>query len=73
MWYYLCEKYVGKCNGKWRQHQPSKYEGLAFIPEHKRKNTTADIKKVRRLKLTEAMQRLMEQVDHEDTDEESLE
>ena len=44
-WYYFCEKYGGKCNGKWRQNQPSKYEGLAFIPEHKRKNTTADINK----------------------------
>ena len=72
-WYYCCEKSGGKCNGKWRHHQPSKYEGLAFIPEHKRKNTTADIKKVKRLKLTKDMQTLMEQVNHEDTDEDSQE
>ena len=72
-WYYCCEKYGGKCNGKWCQHQPSKYEGLTFIPEHKRKNTTADIKKGKRLKLTEAIQILMEQVNHEDTDEDSRE
>ena len=73
MWYYCCEKPGGKFNGKWRHHQPSKYEGLAFIPEHRRKNTTADTKKGKRLKLTEAMQTLMEQVNHEDTDEDSQE
>ena len=44
-WYYCCDKSGGKCNGKWRQQQPSKCEGLAFIPECKRKNTTDDIKK----------------------------
>ena len=68
-WYYCCEKSGGECNDKWRQHQPSKCKGLAFIPEHKRKNTTADINRVKRLKLTEAMQSLMEQVNHEDIDE----
>ena len=73
MWYYCCEKSGGKCNGKWRQHQPSKFEVLAFILERKRKNTTADIKKGKRLKLTKYMQTLMEQVNHEDTDEDSQE
>ena len=34
---------------------------------------TADIKKGKRLKLTEAMQTLTEQVNHEDTDEDSQE
>ena len=68
-WYYFCEKSGGKCNGKWRQNQPSKCEGLAFIPEHKRRNTTADIKKGKGLKLTKAMQTLMEQVNNENTDE----
>ena len=72
-WYYCCEKSGGKCNGKCRQHQPSKCEGLAFIPEHKRKNTTAGIKKGKGLKLTESMQTLTEQVNHEDTDEDSQE
>ena len=70
-WYYCCEKSGSKYNGKWHQHQPSKCEGLAFIPEHKRKNTTADTKKGKRLKLTKAMQTLVEQVNHEDTDEDS--
>ena len=37
------------------------------------KNTTADIKKQKRLKLTKAVQTLMEQVNHEDTDEDSQE
>ena len=45
MWYYCFKKSRGKCNSKWRQHQPSKCEGLEFVPEHKCKNTTADIKK----------------------------
>ena len=45
----------------------------SLIPEHKRKNTSSNIKKVKRLKLTEAMQSLMEQVNHEDTDEDSQE
>ena len=35
--YYCCEKSGAKCNGKWRQHQPSKRERLKFIPKHKRK------------------------------------
>ena len=70
-WYFCCEKSGGKCNGKLCQHQPSKCEGLAFIPEHKRKNTTPDIKKGKRPKLTEAIQTLMKQVNHEDTDEDS--
>ena len=48
-----------------------KCEGLALLPEHKRKNTTADIKKWKRLNLTEAMQTMTEQVNHEDTDEDS--
>ena len=72
-WYYCYDKSRGKCNGKWRQHQPSKCEGMAFIPEHKRKNTTADIKKGKRLKLTKAMQTLLEQVNHEDTNADSQE
>ena len=67
-WYYCYKKSGGKCNGKWRQHQPLKCEGLAYITEHKRKNTTADIKKGKGIKLTEAMQTLMKQVNHEDTD-----
>ena len=46
---------------------------MAFIPEHKRKNTTADIKKGKRLKLNEAMKTLMEQANHKDTDEDSQE
>ena len=73
MWLHCCEESGGKCKDKWHQHEPSKFEGLAFIPEHKRKNTTADIKKVKRLKLTKTMQSLMEQVNHEDIDEDSQE
>ena len=72
-WYYCCEQLGGKCNGKWRQHKPSECKGRAFVPEYKRKNTTADSKKEKRLKLTKAMQSLLEEVNQEDSDENSQE
>ena len=72
-WYYCCEKTGGKCHGKWRQHKPSECKGRAFIPNHKRDSTTAAKKKEKRLKLTEAMQSLLEQVNQEDSYENSQE
>ena len=71
--YYCCEKTGGKCNGKWRHHQPSECKGRVFVTEHKRKNMTAARKKKKRLKLTESMQSFLAQVNQEDSDEDSQE
>ena len=72
-WYYLCKKTGGKCNRKWRQHQPYKCKGCAFVPNHKRKNTTAVRKKEKQSKLTEATQSILDQVNQEDSYEDSQE
>lgn len=65
-WHFCSKATGGHCTDKWPFRKPSNCEGCAFVPEHKRKNGTAN-RKEKRLKLSKAMQSLLAQVNQEDS------
>ena len=60
----------GQCEGKWRSHQPVECKGTSFL-ESKRKEESKP-KDNKHLKLTQAMQTVLDQKhqDYQDEDEE---
>ena len=72
-WYWCSPETQGKCGGKWRCHKPSECKGRAFKGLEKRKKMEEN-DQVKRLKLTPAMQSIIDQdYQHSDINEDQEE
>ena len=72
-WYWCGKETQGTCGGKWRCHKPSECKGKALIGKQKREVDVEEDNKGKKLKLTPAMQSVIDQdYQYSDTDEEEV-